>query len=125
GGGCTRRQLPNRRRVKRPGIYSPRSARSLVESCRRADAGRARQAGKAPLRHVGRDARQRRSRAVSEGTHIFLHKSHGLFYVAPNQDAFMLRLRLPGGIVSSNQARGLCSLAERFGGGYLHVATRG
>jgi ferredoxin-nitrite reductase len=36
----------------------------------------------------------------------------------------MLRLRLPGGIVSSHQAKGLCSLAERFGGGYLHVTTR-
>jgi ferredoxin-nitrite reductase len=59
-----------------------------------------------------------------KGTDIFLHKFHGLFYVAPNQDAFMLRLRLPGGIVSSHQANGLCSLAERFGGGYLHVTTR-
>jgi ferredoxin-nitrite reductase len=59
-----------------------------------------------------------------KGTDIFLHKFHGLFYVAPNQDAFMLRLRLPGGIVSSHQAKGLCSLAERFGGGYLHVTTR-
>jgi ferredoxin-nitrite reductase len=59
-----------------------------------------------------------------KGTDIFLHKFHGLFYVAPNQDAFMLRLRLPGGIVSSYQAKGLCSVAERFGGGYLHVTSR-
>jgi ferredoxin-nitrite reductase len=59
-----------------------------------------------------------------KGTDIFLHKFHGLFYAAPNQDAFMLRLRLPGGILSSHQAKGLCSLAERFGGGYLHVTTR-
>lgn len=59
-----------------------------------------------------------------KGTDVFLHKFHGLFYVAPNQDAFMLRLRLPGGILSSYQARGLCSVAERFGGGYLHVTTR-
>jgi ferredoxin-nitrite reductase len=58
------------------------------------------------------------------GTDIFLHKFHGLFYVAPNQDAFMLRLRLPGGILSSYQARGLCAVAERYGGGYLHVTTR-
>ena len=59
-----------------------------------------------------------------KGTDIFLHKFHGLFYVAPNQDSFMLRLRLPGGIVSSHQAKGLGSVAERFGGGYLHVTTR-
>ena len=36
----------------------------------------------------------------------------------------MLRLRLPGGIVSSHQAKGLGSVAKRFGGGYLHVTTR-
>jgi ferredoxin-nitrite reductase len=59
-----------------------------------------------------------------KGTDIFLHKFHGLFYVAPNQDAFMLRLRLPGGIVSAHQAKGLSSIAERFGGEYLHVTTR-
>src|SRR5436853_528922 len=29
------------------------------------------------------------------GLEVFRHKFHGLFYVAPNQDAFMLRLRLP------------------------------
>ena len=56
-----------------------------------------------------------------KGTDIFLHKFHGLFYVAPNQDAFMLRLRLPGGIVSSHQAKGLSWVAERLGGGYLQV----
>ncbi len=59
-----------------------------------------------------------------KGTDIFLHKFHGLFYVAPNQDAFMLRLRLPGGIFSAPQAKGLCAIAESFGGGYLHVTTR-
>jgi ferredoxin-nitrite reductase len=59
-----------------------------------------------------------------KGTDIFLHKFHGLFYVAPNQDAFMLRLRLPGGMLSSHQATGLASVAEVYGGGYLHVTTR-
>jgi ferredoxin-nitrite reductase len=59
-----------------------------------------------------------------KGTDIFLHKFHGLFYVAPNQNAFMLRLRLPGGILSSHQAKGLASVAETYGGGYLHVTTR-
>src|SRR5438270_9687867 len=59
-----------------------------------------------------------------KGTDVFLHKFHGLFYVAPNQDACMLRLRLPGGILSSYHARGLSSIAEQYGGGYLHVTTR-
>jgi len=59
-----------------------------------------------------------------KGADIFLHKFHGLFYVAPNQDAFMLRLRLPGGTLSSFQAEGLCDVAERYGAGYLHLTTR-
>src|ERR1700691_4220323 len=59
-----------------------------------------------------------------KGLDIFRHKFHGLFYVAPNQDAFMLRLRLPGGIVLAHQARGLADVAERYGGGYVDVTTR-
>jgi ferredoxin-nitrite reductase len=51
-----------------------------------------------------------------KGLDVFRHKFHGLFYVAPNQDAYMLRLRLPGGIVSAYQARGIADIAERFGG---------
>src|SRR5438132_4309267 len=59
-----------------------------------------------------------------KGTDVFLHKFHGLFYVAPNQDAFMLRLRLPGGILSAYQAKGLADIAERFGGGNIDITTR-
>src|SRR5207237_1676869 len=59
-----------------------------------------------------------------KSTDVFLHKFHGLFYVAPNQDAFMLRLRLPGGILSADQATGLADIAERFGAGYVDITTR-
>ncbi len=59
-----------------------------------------------------------------KGLDVFRHKFHGLFYVAPNQDAFMLRLRLPGGILSSHQARGLADVAKDFGGGNLDITTR-
>jgi ferredoxin-nitrite reductase len=59
-----------------------------------------------------------------KGLDVFRHKFHGLFYVAPNQDAFMLRLRLPGGILPAHQAEGLADIAERYGGGYLDVTTR-
>jgi len=55
---------------------------------------------------------------------VFRYKFHGLFYVAPNQDAFMLRLRIPGGILSAHHARGLGAVAERFGGGYVDLTTR-
>jgi ferredoxin-nitrite reductase len=59
-----------------------------------------------------------------KGMDVFLHKFHGLFYVAPSQDAFMLRLRASGGILSAHQAAGLASIAEQYGGGYLDVTTR-
>src|SRR5712692_3894692 len=59
-----------------------------------------------------------------KGLDVFRHKFHGLFYVAPNQDAFMLRLRLPGGILAAHQARGLADIALRFGGGNLDITTR-
>src|SRR5437763_7817630 len=59
-----------------------------------------------------------------KATDIFLHKFHGLFYVAPNQEAFMLRLRLPSGILFAHQAKGLADIAERFGGGSVDITTR-
>ena len=49
-----------------------------------------------------------------KGLDVFRHKFHGLFFVAPNQDAFMLRLRLPGGILPVHQAEGLADVAERY-----------
>jgi ferredoxin-nitrite reductase len=47
-----------------------------------------------------------------------------LFYVAPNQNSYMCRLRIPNGILKSAQLAGLADLAERYGGGYAHVTTR-
>lgn len=55
---------------------------------------------------------------------IFRFKFHGLFYVAPAQDSFMLRLRVPGGILSTHQMRGLASIAEEMGSGRADLTTR-
>jgi ferredoxin-nitrite reductase len=54
----------------------------------------------------------------------FRLKYFGLFHVAPNQDSFMLRLRIPGGILSTHQLRGLGQLAEEHGSGRLDLTTR-
>ena len=54
----------------------------------------------------------------------FRFRYHGLFYVAPAQDAFMLRCRIPAGELSSSQLRGLAEIAEEFGGGYADITTR-
>jgi ferredoxin-nitrite reductase len=59
-----------------------------------------------------------------KGTDIFCTKFFGLFYVAPAQDSYMCRLRLPNGILTAHQMRGVADLAERYGGGYSHVTTR-
>ena len=55
---------------------------------------------------------------------IYRHKFHGLFYVAPAQNAFMCRLRMPNGILSAHQLRGIAEIAQRWGGGYADVTTR-
>jgi ferredoxin-nitrite reductase len=54
----------------------------------------------------------------------FRWRFFGLFYVAPNQNSYMCRLRIPNGILRSAQFGGLADLAERYGGGYAHVTTR-
>jgi ferredoxin-nitrite reductase len=59
-----------------------------------------------------------------KGVDVFRWKFHGLFYVAPAQDSFMCRLRIPNGILTWVQFAGIADLAERFGGGYSHVTTR-
>jgi ferredoxin-nitrite reductase len=59
-----------------------------------------------------------------KGTDNFRWRFHGLFYVAPAQDAFMCRLRIPNGILSHWQFAGVAELADRFGGGFSHVTTR-
>jgi ferredoxin-nitrite reductase len=54
----------------------------------------------------------------------FRWRYFGLFYVAPNQNSYMCRLRIPNGIVKATQFSGLADLAARCGGGYAHVTTR-
>src|SRR5262245_8901366 len=54
----------------------------------------------------------------------FRWRFYGLFYVAPTQNSYMCRLRLPNGILNSHQFAGVADLAERYGGGYAHVTTR-
>jgi ferredoxin-nitrite reductase len=55
---------------------------------------------------------------------LFRFKFHGLFYVAPAQDSFMLRLRIPGGILSAHQLRGLAKMAAEWGSGRADITTR-
>jgi ferredoxin-nitrite reductase len=59
-----------------------------------------------------------------KGTDVLAFKYQGLFYTAPAQDAYMCRLRFPGGIVPTFQARVVADVADVYGGGYADVTTR-
>src|SRR3954447_19141766 len=54
----------------------------------------------------------------------FRWRYYGLFYVAPAQDSYMCRLRIPNGILKHWQLSGVADLAERHCGSYSHVPTR-
>jgi len=54
----------------------------------------------------------------------FRWRYYGLFYVAPAQSSYMLRLRIPNGILTHWQFAGLAKLSAQYGGGYTHVTTR-
>jgi ferredoxin-nitrite reductase len=51
-----------------------------------------------------------------KGTDVLAFKNYGLFHAAPTQNSYMCRLRFPGGIVTSEQLRGVARLAEAYAG---------
>jgi ferredoxin-nitrite reductase len=54
----------------------------------------------------------------------FRWRYYGLFYLAPTQDSFMSRLRIPNGILKHWQFAGVADLADSCAGGYSHITTR-
>jgi ferredoxin-nitrite reductase len=54
----------------------------------------------------------------------FRFKWNGLFFLAPNKEAFMARLRIPGGVVKTYQLREIASIAKELTTGYLQITTR-
>jgi ferredoxin-nitrite reductase len=64
-----------------------------------------------------------RNAAPSEDDRFRL-KYYGMFHVAPAQDSFMMRLRVPGGIMTAHQLLGLARLAEDYGSGRVDLTTR-
>src|SRR5947209_9190340 len=55
---------------------------------------------------------------------IFRFKWNGLFFLAPVKDAFMARLRIPGGVVKTFQLRELGRIAQQLTSGYVQITTR-
>ncbi len=67
---------------------------------------------------------QARNNTPPNAADNFRWRYFGLFYVAPAQDSYMCRLRIPNGILKHWQLAGLADLAERLSGPYCHVTTR-
>ncbi|MBN8248875.1 MAG: NirA family protein [Verrucomicrobia bacterium] len=54
----------------------------------------------------------------------FRFKWQGLFYLTPNKEAFMARLRIPGGQLHAFQLRELAAIADQLTSGYVQITTR-
>lgn len=59
-----------------------------------------------------------------KGTDVFLTKYQGLFFVAPAQQSYMCRMRIPGGELRCDQLEGIADLSDRFANGRLDLTTR-
>src|SRR5262249_50571725 len=55
---------------------------------------------------------------------IFRFKWNGLFFLTPNKEAFMARLRIPGGVLKTYQLREIARVAQERTTGYVQITTR-
>src|SRR6476620_499579 len=56
-----------------------------------------------------------------ERENAFRFKWHGLFYLAPQKDAFMARLRIPAGQLKTFQLREIARVAKELTSGYVQI----
>ena len=61
---------------------------------------------------------------VPDKEDAFRFKWNGLFFLTPIKDAFMARLRIPGGVLKSFQLRELARAARDLTSGYIQITTR-
>jgi len=64
------------------------------------------------------------SDGAPERENIFRFKWHGLFYLTPQKEAFMARLRIPAGQVKTFQLREIAQVAKDLTSGYVQITTR-
>ena len=55
---------------------------------------------------------------------VFRFKWNGLFFLTPNKEAFMARLRIPGGVLKTFQLREIAHVAKELTSGYVQITTR-
>jgi len=59
-----------------------------------------------------------------ERENIFRFKWNGLFFLTPNKEAFMARLRIPAGQLKTFQLREIARVASELTSGYVQITTR-
>ena len=55
---------------------------------------------------------------------LFRFKWNGLFFLTPQKEAYMARLRIPGGQLKSFQLREIAKIADELTTGYIQITTR-
>jgi ferredoxin-nitrite reductase len=65
-----------------------------------------------------------RSNAAPDAENVFRHKWNGLFWLTPVKNAYMCRLRIPGGLIRSRQLREVAAIARELTTGYIQITTR-
>ena len=77
-----------------------------------------------PLDSYYRIVGNAKSNQAPDREETFRFKWNGLFYLAPTKNAFMARLRIPGGQLKTFQLREIAGIAQELTTGYIQVTTR-
>jgi ferredoxin-nitrite reductase len=65
-----------------------------------------------------------RSNRAPDKDDVFRFKWNGLFFLSPVKDAYMARLRIPGGRLKAFQLREVAAISRELTSGYIQVTTR-
>jgi len=77
-----------------------------------------------PLDSYYRLAENAKANKAPDKEEIFRFKWNGLFFLTPVKDAFMARLRIPGGQLKTFQLREIAAIARELTSGYIQITTR-
>jgi ferredoxin-nitrite reductase len=77
-----------------------------------------------PLDSFYRIVRNATTNKAPDREETFRFKWNGLFYLAPTRDAFMARMRIPGGQLKTLQLREIAAVATELTTGYIQITTR-
>ena len=77
-----------------------------------------------PLDAYGQIVKNALTNKMPDKEEVFRFKWNGLFFLSPVKEAFMARLRIPGGQLKSFQLREIAAIAKQLTTGYIQITTR-